>query len=129
MIRLELSESEWLTSKRYWNDLIQQLSKPADTNKADFIRRTIFESPNITSPLKSNDITTQIPSVNEMSELMNEIENETKDEARFGLLDEKVKKFIAKPVKYSLQKCNYTYNYFVSLGSSFLGLIVYSLRN
>ena len=70
MIRFEVSETDWLTSKRYWSGLQKHFVLPDDRKKADFLDHTIFGS-------KRKDIgTTTVPSLSTMSEIMNEIDAE-----------------------------------------------------
>ena len=94
MIRFELNDSDWTTSKRYWNELKKRFTKPDDAKKAEFINRVLFKSSarNVSSQTNPPDsstttiatitTTTPIPSINSISEIMNEIDNEIKSNSK-----------------------------------------------
>ena len=87
MLRLELSDSDWQTSKRYWNELKKQFIKPDDVKKANFVTHALFET--TTTPH------TIIPSINSMNEIMSEIDSELKtDEKNDCDIDVKTQKQI-----------------------------------
>ena len=79
MIRLELSPSDWQTSKGYWNELKQHFSKPEDTNKVQFIDRVLFESSSLNDANSTAPSIISIPSINSMSQMMSEIDSEVKN--------------------------------------------------
>lgn len=86
MIQFEVSHSDWLTSKRYWNELQKHFVQADDKEKADFINHIIFESnnelnnssSNLSSPKQKDNINhvTRIPSINTISAIMSEIDRE-----------------------------------------------------
>ena len=79
MIKLELNDSDWQTSKGYWNDLKKQFVKPDDVKKAHFVDRVLFNS----NPKHSTTRPTpQIPSIHSMSEIMREIDKELKNDEK-----------------------------------------------
>ena len=86
MIRFELNNSDWTTSKRYWHELKKQFTKPNDVKKADFINDTLFESSsrNAGTPPDSSTTTTHtiIPSINSMTEIMSEIDKEIQNDEK-----------------------------------------------
>ena len=88
MIRFELTESDWNTSKKYWIQLKQRFTRPDDLKKAELINRTLFESssPNVSGFDASTAVTTHastpttpIPSMHTLSEIMSEIDTELKN--------------------------------------------------
>ena len=120
MIKFELSDSTWQTSKRYWNELKKQFVKPDDLKKAKFLNRFLFESSNLNntnshaSSSTTTTITPIIPSLTSMTQIMSEIDKELKidekndievktqeQETTTGkkLQNKQLKQFIRKPVK------------------------------
>ena len=128
MIKFELSDADWQTSKRYWSELKKHFTNPDDVKKADFINGTLFESSNLNT---SRTIATPtIPSINSISELMNEIDSELKkngdidvktqaekenkeldtadtdnDNSAMATMDKDIVKFIQAPVEFSFVFC------------------------
>ena len=76
MLSIHVSEANWATSKEYWSHLTRNnLFNKDDSSKIEFLSNHIFSSVGI---VDSGDHVANIPSVTTISELMNEIENETK---------------------------------------------------
>ena len=113
MLSIQTSESDWSIAIKYWHDLGKHLNDPDDRKKVDFLNRIIFESasPNAHNSQSSatGAVTTEIPSIRTISEIMNEIDNELEkgdkktDDANqlqaVGIkIDEKIKAFIREPV-------------------------------
>ena len=128
MIKFELNDSNWKTSKQYWNELKKQFIKPDDAKKADFIDRVLFDSSSQNISLNSHalmhassvdalptttTVATPIPSMHIMSEIMSEIDKELKTDEKkndnYNVIDSKMheanedlKQFIRKPVMFLL---------------------------
>ena len=75
MLSIHVSQHDWVIAKEYWSQLTLNNAFNDDSSKIDFLNKHIFSSGSITSTESVGDI---IPSVTTISELMNEIENETK---------------------------------------------------
>ena len=115
MIKVELSETDWLTSKSYWNELTKCFVNRTDRKKADFISNVLFESRHASNMIDSQPAEISSVSVNTMSELMNEIDEElkTNDSSISNVsnhtkndgidLDENIKKLIHEPVLLIIQ--------------------------
>ena len=108
MITLTVNGDDWSAAKDHWIALKAQLTDKASVAKADFIDDVIFSTTSTTTATGNTEI--NVPSVSVMTELINEIDNETKmdveesntntHESRTKVeLDESVKKFICAPVK------------------------------
>ena len=76
MIRFALSDSDWQTCKGYWGDLRTLFAKPDDAKKAQFMDRVLFES----SSLNDSSSKPSIPSIDSMAEIMNQIDEELKND-------------------------------------------------
>ena len=108
-----MSKPDWLTTKKYWDELSKHFVWPDDRKKVDFINQIIFESSGQNELSNTGTITTtetEIPSINTMNEIMKEIDNEvaittttttaqTKEESKSATIDEEMKKFIVEPVE------------------------------
>ena len=75
MLTIHVSQDDWAIAKKYWSQLTLNNIFNDDSSKIDFLNKHIFSSTGVTSNESVGDI---IPSVTTISELMNEIENETK---------------------------------------------------
>ena len=103
MITLRVCQSDWSTTKTYWNDLQKHFVNKSDSTKANFINDVLFASVHT-----SNSNTTDIPSVKTISELMNEIDEESKSDRKTNEtaqndvtdhdIDKDIKQFVSKPV-------------------------------
>ena len=117
MIHLSVLKSDWLTTKSYWKDLEKLFVDSDDRKKADFLNRVVFESPGVKEIDSSNSNTTEIPSIDTISQIMKEIDNEliiTGDrdnddykteietetsKTQVPKMDEKIQEFIMEPVE------------------------------
>ena len=128
MIHLRLSESDWLTSKKYWKELSKNFVSPDAQRKAHFVNQNIFESSGIKNELlkaktqyKNDDVDLKediemsniIPSINTMNQIMNEIDKDlaitttsdtiaSANESYNTTIDKKIQKFIVEPVELNL---------------------------
>ena len=73
-ITLQMSKEEWKTVRKYWLTLTTVLPKQEHGNKIDYINRCVFESKEVTG----DEIDEEAVSLTTMTQLMNEIDNETK---------------------------------------------------
>ena len=116
MIKFEIPDSDLQRCKKHWIELRKLFTKPDDLTKADFIDKTLFKSSGL------NDSTaTKTVSLNTMTDIMTEIDNELKENSNnnnnnndidiktkdittkettedISIMDENVKEFIRKPV-------------------------------
>ena len=90
MPNIQVEESNWSIAQHYWHDLKKHLNSPDDRKKVEFLNRIIFESAdlnafdyqslNSTTTVKAtereNETASDIPPIETMTELMNEIETE-----------------------------------------------------
>ena len=106
MITLKIKDDDWSAAKDHWIAVKGHLTDKASIAKADFIDDVIF---NTTSASKTTATEIDFPSVSVMTELINEIDNETKmdvDQSNRNTsepseevkLEDNVKKFICEPV-------------------------------
>ena len=78
MLRLELTDVDWKTSKRHWNELKKRLITAIETKKTQFIDRVLFESTTIKVLSPKDGSATPIPSIQMMSEIDTELKNDEK---------------------------------------------------
>ena len=140
MITLKVKDDDWLAAKDHWVALKAQLTDKASIAKADFIDDVIFNTTS-TTLTTATTITTEIdlPSVSVMTELINEIDNETKmDESNTNMnqlesseeikLDENVKKFVCDAVKshqlYRIDPCTRNPKWQLTLRYEFCGFFL-----
>ena len=114
MIKFELSDFDWRTSKQYWSELKKQFINPGDAQKVKFIDRVLFESSGVSAFNSHGSATTTVlPSINSLTEMMNEIDKESKDSEKHDIdvkthqqqetteknYSKELRQFIRKPVK------------------------------
>ena len=77
MIKFELSEPVWKQCKECWKELKKDFIHGSKKEQAEYLHKTLFGE----FSTDCVDITnkTKLPSPNEMSQLMNEIDNEAKN--------------------------------------------------
>ena len=126
MARIQVSDHDWSIVVQYWKDLQKHLNQPDDLKKIDFLNRVIFKSAGVnrlhsqssatvTTAKTAGVITDQKDRINissisieTMSEIMNEIDNDlSKREKKVDdskavddeiKIDSKIKTFIVEPV-------------------------------
>ena len=98
MIHLQLTEKDWQMAKQYWTKLVSIGKSNGCEKEATFLQKCIFDQ-NVVNDVNVTSIV-NVPSVDTMSILMDEIENDTKindDNNNLNLTDN-VKSFIKTPV-------------------------------
>lgn len=110
MISFQLSSKDWTVAKQYWSKLKTQIFTTGNNEKeVEFIDKIVFEGNPIQQNEEKVDIElslVNVPSITTVTELMDEIDNETKATTKETYISNSInteitptiKQFISKPV-------------------------------
>ena len=93
MPNIQVEESNWSIAQHYWHDLKKHLNSPDDRKKVQFLNRIIFESAGLNAfdyqssnsttvkaPERKDEIAPDIPPIEKLTDLLDEIDQENKFE-------------------------------------------------